>query len=72
MPIITTPKKLTRGAELVVLFRTEYEKLLAMRVMPEYTPTAAEKRALARARKNRVAGKFFTLDELKRKLGFTS
>ena len=71
MSTLTIPKKITRGAELVVLPRKEYEKLLTARIIPEYSPTAQEKRALARARKNRAAGNFFTLDELRKKLGFT-
>lgn len=55
----------------VVLPRAEYESLKA-RVIPEYTPTATERRMIARARarmqKNRAAGKLLTLDELRRKL----
>lgn len=71
MSPITIPKKITRGAELVVLPREDYEKLLATRVVPEYNPTVSEKKVLARARKNRAKGNFLTLDELKQKLGFT-
>ena len=71
MPTVTIPKKVTKGAELVVLSRKDYEKLLLARVIPEYKSTANEKKALERARKNRAAGKFLTLDELKQKLGFT-
>ena len=70
MSPITISKKITRGAELVVLPKKEYEKLLRARVILEYTPTAGEKRALAHARKNRAKGNFLTLDELKQKLGF--
>ncbi len=70
MPTITIPKKITRGAELVVIPKKDYEKLLFGRIIKEYQPTASEKRALARARKNRAAGKFLTIDELKQKLGF--
>ena len=72
MPTLTIPKKLTKGAELVVLLREDYEKLLVSRVIPEYQPTAQEKKTLASARKNRAAGKFLTLDELRQKLGFTN
>lgn len=71
MPTLTIPKKITRGTELVVLPRKEYEKLLTARIIPEYQATAHEKKALARARKNRAAGKFLTLDELRQRLGFT-
>ncbi|MEK7174864.1 MAG: hypothetical protein AAB722_00810 [Patescibacteria group bacterium] len=72
MPTITIPKKITGGAELVIVPRKDYEKLLAGRIIKEYQPTASEKKALTRARKNRAAGKFLTIDELKQKLGFTS
>ncbi|MEK7086768.1 MAG: hypothetical protein AAB935_00735 [Patescibacteria group bacterium] len=72
MATITIPKKLTKGAELIVIPRQEYEKLLAMRSIPEFRPTAAEKKDLARARRNKAQGNFLTIDELKRKLGFTS
>ncbi len=71
MGTLTIPKKLTQGTDLVVLPREEYERLLTARIIPEYTPTTQEKRALARARRNRAAGKFLTLDELRQKLGFT-
>lgn len=71
MTTLTIPKKITRGTELVVMSRKEYEKLLTARLVPEFQPTAAEKRDLARARKNRARGNFLTIDELKRKLGFT-
>ena len=70
MPTLTIPKNITKGAELIVLTRKDYEKLLVARVIPEYQPSAHEKRVLARARKNRAAGKFLTLDELRQKLGF--
>lgn len=72
MSTLTIPKNITRGAELVVLARKEYERLLSARIIPEYQATAHEKKALARARKNRAAGKFLTLDELRQKLGFTN
>lgn len=71
MTTLTIPKKLTKGTDLVVLPREEYERLLTARIIPEYTPTVREKRALARARKNRAAGKFLTIDELRKELGFT-
>lgn len=58
MNIITIPKK-------------EYKKLLSGKRVFEFTPTMADKKKLERARKNRMTGKFLTLDELKQKLGFT-
>lgn len=71
MTMLTIPKKITGGEELIVLPREDYERLLSQRTIPEYEATPAEKRELARARKDRIAGKFLTLDELKQKLGFT-
>lgn len=55
----------------MVLSRKEYERLLTSRLVPEFRPSTLEKKDLARARKNRVSGNFLTIDELKRKLGFT-
>ncbi len=72
MPTVTIPKKITKGTELVVMPRKDYEKLLSQKAIPQFQPTRADKKVLARARKNRAAGKFLTLDELKQKLGFTS
>ncbi len=71
MSTLTIPKNITKGTDLVVLPRKEYERLLNARIIPEYQATAHEKKALARARKNRAAGKFLTLDDLRQKLGFT-
>ena len=55
----------------VVIPRAEYESLKA-RIIPEYTPTATERRAIMRARarmhKNRVAGKMVSLDVLEQDL----
>lgn len=72
MSIITIPKKITEGKELIVLPREEYEELLKLKGGHEFQPTPAQKRALFKARENRKSGKFLTLDELKQKLGFTS
>lgn len=71
MSTITIPKHVTKGAELIVLSREEYQRLLAQRTIPEYEPTAREKKALTLARKNRASGNYLTLHELKQKLRFT-
>lgn len=70
MNTVTIPKKITGGMELVVIPREEYETLKTIGTLREFTPTPAQKRALARARKNRVRGNTLTLDELRQKLGF--
>lgn len=72
MTTITIPKNLIKNDDLIVLPRKEYEKLLASRPIIEFRPTVAEKKDLARARKNLARGNFLTINELKRKLGFTS
>ena len=71
MVTLIISKKLTEGTDLVIISKRDYEKLLAVRVIPEYQPTAREKKALTQARKNRRAGRFLTINELKQKLGFT-
>ncbi len=72
MSTITIPKKITKGTELVVIPKKDYEKLLSQKTITEFQPTEADKKALVRARKKRAAGKFLTIDELKQKLGFTN
>lgn len=72
MATITIPKKITKGEELVVIPRKEYEELLELKKIPEFQPTSAQKKALTRARKNRQKGNFLTFNELKQKLGFTN
>ena len=71
MTTITIPKGLSKKGELVLIPKAEYEKLIAAKRVVEFTPTPAERRDLARARKNYARGKFITLNELKQNLGFT-
>lgn len=66
---ITIPKNLTNGKELVIIPKEEYEALITLKSVYEFQPTSAQKRALAKARKNRKKGEIFTLGELKHKLG---
>ena len=72
MNTITIPKNLAKKDDLVVIPRREYEALLALRQVREFVPTAAQKRALLQARKNRKEGRYLTINELRKKLGFTS
>ena len=67
MTTMTIPKTFRKSDDLIVLSRSEYESLKA-RVILEYTPTATERRALVRAQKEYRAGKFITLDELKKRV----
>jgi len=72
MVILTIPKKLAKKDDLVVIPKREYEALLELKKIREFTPTATQKRALARARKEYKAGKYLTFNELKQKLGIKS
>ncbi|MDP3729582.1 MAG: hypothetical protein Q8R26_02430 [bacterium] len=72
MSTITIPKKLAAKDDLVVIPRKEYMALLGLKKIREFVPTAAQKKSLIRARKNRKEGKYFTLHELRKELGFTS
>lgn len=69
---ITIPSALTSGKELVVIPLEEYEALMALKKAYEFQPTSDQKRALAKARKNRKKGEILTLGELKHKLGLAN
>ena len=69
MVILTIPKKLTRRDDLVVIPRREYEALIELRKIREFVPTAAQKKALAGARKEYKAGKYLTINEFRQRLG---
>ena len=70
--VITIPKKLAQKDDLVVLPRKEYEKLVESCKIKEFTPTPVQRRALRRAEKNLREGKTLTINELRKKLGFTN
>jgi len=73
MPMtITIPQKLAKSGDLVVLPRREYEELLALRKAKEFSPTLAQKKALARAENNLKRGRTLSYNELVRKLGFAN
>lgn len=67
MNVLTIPKKLAGGDDLVVVPRKEYESLKA-RAIPEFVPTKAEIRALRAAEKRFAKGKFYSLADVKRDL----
>lgn len=68
MTFITIPKKLAQKDDLVIIPRQEYEALLALKKVREFTPTPAHKCALARAERNFRNGKTLSYNEFKRKL----
>ncbi|MDP3934723.1 MAG: hypothetical protein Q8Q46_00650 [Candidatus Giovannonibacteria bacterium] len=72
MNTITIPKKMAQKDDLIVIPRKDYEFLRQLRVMKEFSPSTAQKKALAQAEKNLKKGKTLSFNELVHKLGFTS
>ncbi len=70
MNIVTIPKKLAAGDDLVVVPRKKYEALQA-RAVKEFTPTKADLKALERAQKNFAAGKTIPYEDVRRELGLS-
>ena len=70
MNTITIPKELSQKGDLVVVPRKEYEILLELREIVEFTPTASQKKALKRAEKNLRNKKSLSYNEVLSKLGF--
>ena len=71
MSTITIPKKITSRDDLVILPRKEYEELIEIQKVKEFTPTPAQKKALKQAERNFDRKKTFSYNELVKKLGFT-
>lgn len=72
MNTITIPKSLAQKGDLVVVPKQEYEELQEFKKVKEFTPTSAQKRALARAEENFRRGKTLSYNDVVRKLGFTN
>ena len=70
MKTITIPKKLANRDDLIAIPRKEYESLLELGKVKEFTPTPTQKRALARAENSLRKGKTLSHRELAKKLGF--
>jgi hypothetical protein len=71
MNTITIPRKITKGQELIVIPRKEYEEFLRrpLKENEELILTTSQKRQLQKARRNLAKGKYLTIHELKEKLG---
>lgn len=73
MPTITIPKNIHRDQKLIAVPSRLYDEFIEwqekVKSARRFTPTAAEKRALARARKNFAKGEYLTLAELGHALG---
>ena len=76
MTTITIPKKITKGEELVVISRGEYNEYIrwkkAVTTYRTFKPTKAVLRDLEKAREEYRHGKTMTLYELKQKLEIRS
>jgi len=73
MATITIPKKLTKGEELVVIPRKDYEEFLRLRkVIPLVKLTPSQKRDLEQSRKEFSRGEYITLKQLENELGIAS
>lgn len=73
MPTITIPQELAQEKKLIAIPHKTYEEFLEWRrklkSRHEFKPTAREKNALLRARKNVARGAYITLTELHDALG---
>jgi len=67
--VINIPKELTKKGELVLIPRKEYESFLHwQKSIKKFRPTASQKKALEKARKDFSRGRYITLKELKNEL----
>ena len=72
MPTSTISKRLAQEGDFILVPRKEYEALVESKKIKEFTPTVAQKKALAQAEHNLARGKTLSYDELIRKMGFAS
>ena len=72
MATLTIPKEFAERKDLVAVPRETFEQFVAwqkrIKSRKTFAPSAADKKALARARKNRARGSYLTLHELRRSL----
>jgi hypothetical protein len=69
MRAITIPKKLAAQGDLIVIPRREYEALLAIKRIREYTPSASDRKAIRSGLKQKRQGKVRTWQSVKNELG---
>lgn len=72
MNTITIPKKIASQNDLIVIPRKEYEALLELKKFKEFSPTSAQKKALARAEQNFRKGKTLSYYGLVKRMGFAN
>jgi len=72
MATVTIPREMAERRDLVAVPRREYEQFIEwqrrVKSAKTFAPTAAQKRALASARKRRRQGEYLTFHELRRAL----
>jgi hypothetical protein len=72
MATLTIPKEFAEHRDLVAVPRESWEQFVAwqkrIKSRRTFVPTTADKKALAKARRNRARGSYLTLDELRRSL----
>ena len=72
MSTITIPKKVTKGEELIVISRKDYEEFSrwqkTFQPFKEFAPTSAQKKDLKQARREYQKGEYLTIYELRQKL----
>lgn len=69
MPTLTIPRNFVEKDDLIIVSRKEYEALTESRKTAEFIPTAAQKRALAKAERNLKAGKTLSYNAISCKIG---
>ena len=73
MPTVTVLKKVKKNDQSVTIPRKEYKDFLdwqkKIKSAKTFKPTAAEKRAIQKARENLAKGKYLTIDQLRHELG---
>lgn len=72
MNTVTIPKKLAQNGDLIVVPRKEYEALIELSAIKEFTPTKIQKQALVQAEANLKNRKTLSFHELAQKLGFAN
>lgn len=69
MTTITIPKSQSKKSDLVAITREEYQEFLSLRkIVPFFSPTKAELKALARAEKDIKQGKYKSWSIVKNEL----
>ncbi len=72
MSTITIPKKIAKRDDVVTIPRKEYEALLGLKKIREFSPTVAQKKAIMSAEQRLRKGKTLSYNECVKKLGFTN